>query len=363
MVSQRVQKLRAKLKEQGLDALLVSSPENRRYLSGFTGSAGNLIISESQQLIATDFRYWEQMGRQSPLFTLVKVTGDLESWLLEPLRALGVKRLGFEAATVTFALYQQMKEAVSKLGPEMKVELVPTQGVVESLRAYKEPEELAVMQRAIDLADAAFTHVSERLRPGMTERQVAWELEKHMKEHDADGPSFDIIVGSGPNAALPHHRVSDRQVQTGEPIVIDMGAKLDGYCSDLTRTVCIGKPDAQFRKVYDIVLGAQLTAIATVRAKMSGKEGDALARQVIERAGYGEQFGHGLGHGIGLAVHEDPRVSHLSTATLEDGMVFTIEPGIYIPGWGGVRIEDIVMLENGQARDLTRAPKRELVGV
>ena len=360
MTTSRIEKMRKKLPEHQLEAFLVSAPPNRRYLSGFTGSAGYLLISQQHQLIATDFRYYEQVGRQCPDFTLIKIAGDLESWLLNALRELKAQRIGFEANDVTFAAYNQLKEVVSKLDSPQP-ELVPTYDLVETLRIYKEPEELAALVRAIEVADEAMVEVCQRLRPGMTERQVAWEMEKSMREQGADGTSFDTIVGSGPNGALPHHRTSDRRIEKGEPIVIDMGALVDGYCSDITRTVCLGRNDHRFRTVYDTVLGAQLTAEATVQAKMSGKDGDYLARQVIEKAGYAEQFGHGLGHGVGLAIHESPRLSPLSTSELDDGMVFTIEPGIYLPGWGGVRIEDIVILENGKARNLTKAPKKEVL--
>jgi Xaa-Pro aminopeptidase len=193
----------------------------------------------------------------------------------------------------------------------------------------------------------------------MTEAEVAWRIEMAVRSRGAESISFDTIVGSGPNAALPHHRAGDRVLQQREPVVIDMGARYMGYCSDLTRTVVLGQPDETFKKVYDTVLGAQLTAIETVQAGMTGAEADRLARTVIEEAGYGEMFGHSLGHGVGLEVHENPGVGATSSGRLEDGMVFTIEPGIYLSGWGGVRIEDVVVLENGRARVLSRARKNE----
>jgi Xaa-Pro aminopeptidase len=225
------------------------------------------------------------------------------------------------------------------------------------LRALKEPAEVEALQRAVEIADAAFESVSGTIEPGDTEAEVAWRIELAVREQGAESLSFDTIVGSGPNAALPHHRAAARAIQEGEPIVIDMGARFDGYCSDLTRTVVVGRSDGQFQKVYDTVLGAQLTAIESVTSGMTGREADRLARAVIEEAGFGELFGHSLGHGVGLEVHEAPSVAATSEGKLEDGMVFTIEPGVYIPGWGGVRIEDVVILENGRARVLSKAPK------
>lgn len=359
----RLERLRKNLKEKDLDAIFVSTPENRRYLSGFAGSSGYLLINQKEALLATDFRYYEQVGRQSPNYKLVKITGPLDTWLTGALSDLKAKRVGFESDNVSVSFFNLIKTTLEKMPADSRSEFVPTSGIVEDLRIVKEPSEAILLQKAIDIADQAFTYVAaEKLKPGITEKQVAWELEKKMRELGAEGPSFDTIIASGPNAALPHHHPTDKQIQKGESIVIDMGAKYEGYCSDLSRTVIIGKPDAQFRKIYDIVLGAQLTAIAAVNDTMTGGDCDALARKVIEDAGYGPQFGHGTGHGVGLEIHENPRVSKNSKSKLEDGMFFTVEPGIYIEGWGGVRIEDIVKMENGKAVDLSHAHKKDLIG-
>ena len=359
----RLEWLRKKLKEKEFDAIFVSTPENRRYMSGFAGSSGYLLISQKDALLATDFRYYEQVGRQSPNYKLVKITGPLDTWLTGALSDLKAKRVAFEANNVSVSFFNLIKSTLDKMPADSRPEFVPSSDIVEDLRIVKEPSERVLLQRAIDIADASFTYVAaEKLKPGITEKQVAWELEKHMRELGAEGPSFDTIIASGANAALPHHHPTDKPIQRGESIVIDMGAKYEGYCSDLSRTVTIGKPDAQFRKIYDIVLGAQLTAIAAVNSSMTGGDCDALARKVIEDAGYGPQFGHGTGHGVGLEIHENPRVSKNSKSKLGDGMFFTVEPGIYIEGWGGVRIEDIVMMENGKAIDLSHAHKKELIG-
>ena len=358
----RLDNLRKKLAEKELDAIFITAPENRRYLSGFTGSAGYLLVSQEDALLATDFRYIEQAEIQSPDYRVVKA-GSEWSWFLESLKDLqgqrgrALKMMGFESHHMTVATYKQITEAIRDLPSDDSPTFAATTGIVEVLRTLKDQEELALLQRAIDVADAAMEAVSPAVRPGDTEREIAWLLEKTMRELGADSLSFDTIVASGPNGAMPHHRPSDRAIAPGEPIVIDMGAKVGGYCSDITRTVCVGEPDETFRKIYDTVLGSQLTAIATVRPGMSGGEADELSRVVIAEAGYGENFGHSLGHGVGLAIHEFPRVGPNSKNTLEEGTVFTVEPGIYLSGWGGVRIEDVVLLENDGARVLSTARK------
>ena len=347
----RLQKLRKKLIENELDAILVSQPENRRYLSGFTGSAGYLIISDDSAILATDFRYIEQAESQAPEFTIFRISGGFSEWLPDIVHSLRAKRLGFEANDLTFATYRQLSEA------REGIQLLPTGGIIESLRAVKDEDEIGHIKRAVELSDAAFDYILQTIKAGMTEREVAWELERFMRENGSESLPFEIIVASGPNSALPHAQPSERPISEGEPIVIDMGARVEGYSSDLSRTICLGPRDRSFEKIYDLVLGAQLTAIATIEAGMSGEMADELARTVIEKGGYGKRFGHGLGHGVGLAPHEEPRLGPNSPDILADGMVFTIEPGIYISGWGGVRIEDVVLMENGRARVLSKAKK------
>lgn len=358
-IADRIGKLRSRFEELKIDAILVTDDENRRYLSGFVGTAGYLFITQNGAVLATDSRYTEQAGDQAPDYRVDRITGRLE-WLPALAAEFGVKRLGFEADNVTVHLLERFKAANSESENGAKgFELVPTTGVPLGLRAFKDADELALLQRSIDIADHAFSAVAETIRVGDTEEEIAWRIEVAVREQGAESLSFPTIVGSGPNAALPHHRAGERKVREGEPIVIDMGARYRGYCSDLTRTVVVGEPDEQFKKVYDTVLAAQLTAIESVEAGMTGAEADNLARTVINEAGYGELFGHSLGHGIGLEVHEAPWVASRVEDKLEDGMTFTIEPGIYISGWGGVRIEDIVVLENGRARVLSHAPKSE----
>ena len=352
----RLDKLCARLAEKGLDALLVSAPENRHYISGFTGSAGYLFITRERAVLATDFRYTEQAQTQAPEFQVLR-TGSDWSWLMELLADSGLNKVGFEGQHMTVDTFQHVRQALRQHPASVKPALVATSGLVEALRTVKDAEELALLQRAIDVADRVMEGVCPTIKPGDTEREVAWRLEKAMRELGADSLSFETIVASGPNGAMPHHRPSDRPIGAGEPVVIDMGAKVGGYCSDISRTICLGEADDTFRRIYDIVLGSQLTAINTVTVGMSAGDADGLSRTVIAEAGFGEAFGHSLGHGVGLVIHEHPRVGPNSNGTLEEGMVFTIEPGIYLSGWGGVRIEDVVVLEHGGARVLTRAAK------
>ncbi len=352
----RLQRLRQAMAEKELDAFFISQPENRRYVSGFTGSDGYVLVTPDRAVVAVDFRYTEQAAGQCAGFEVFRIIGELSAWFNDLVKGLAGARLGFEADHMSVAAYQQMQDCLKKLDNAPK--LADTRGLVVGLRSVKESGEVEAIQKAIALSDGAFEHIRGWVRPGMTELGVAWELEKHMREHGSGAMPFDVIAAAGPNASMPHHHPGDRVIQKGELLLMDFGATVDGYVSDLTRTIFVGgKPDAQFRKLYDVVLGAQLTAIATLRPGMTGAEGDKLARTVIGEAGHGEAFGHGLGHGVGLVVHEEPRVGQSSSHVLTEGMVFTVEPGVYLSGWGGIRIEDVVVLEAGGARSLTRASK------
>jgi len=332
---------------------LVSQPDNRYYLSGFSGSAGYLLITADSQLLATDFRYVEQVKQQAPDYRLFEIKGDMSKWLPEFVAGLGLKEMAFEAEDVTFDKYSRLKEILSPLGIELK----PIISMVETIRAVKEPGEIALIERAVAVSDAAIEHIRTAAHPGMTELEVAWEIEKYMREHGSQAVPFEVIVAAGRNAALPHHQPSDYVIRAGEPIVIDIGAKCAGYVSDLTRTLCLGKADEQFRRIYDIVLKAQMAAEEKIVSGMIGHDADAIARTIIDTAGYADKFGHGLGHGLGLVVHEAPRVGSSSKDILANGMVFTVEPGIYLPEWGGVRIEDTVVLEHGKIRVLSASRK------
>jgi Xaa-Pro aminopeptidase len=351
----RLRKLRASIAERELDALLLSQPENLRYLSGFTGSSGWLLISGQNAILATDFRYVEQAKGESPDFEIIQTKQELRDWLPGLVSDLGWHKLGFEANFISYEGYNRLSEAIKT--KQVNLKLVPTTGIVEKLRSIKEPEELGFITKAVELTDAAFEQAKAIIRPGITEKEAAWEIEKFLRQKGSDGIPFEIIVASGPNSALPHTRPTEKIICSGEPVLIDMGARINGYCSDFSRTLFLGRADKTFREIYNIVLKAQATAMEGIESGMDASQADRLARSVVKQAGYGDAFGHGLGHGVGLAVHEFPTLGPSSLDSLADGMVFTIEPGIYLAGKGGVRIEDMVVLENGKARVLTKAKK------
>ena len=375
-IDARLTRLRERMAESNLNGFLVSAPvedifhthaANRRYLSGFTGSMGWLLISADYAFIAVDFRYVEQAERECPQFTVFRIYGGIEKWFADLAREANLNgkrpdgrataRIGFEPADITVAAFQAIKKAVEAMPEPDRPKLLTAPPIVTEMRAIKEPAEVEALQRAVDVGDAAFSAVAVRIEPGWTERHVALEIESEARRLGAEGLSFPTIVAAGPHGAMPHAQPRDHAIADGDAVVIDMGVIVDGYCSDLTRTIAVGKPDAKFHEIYDIVLTAQRTAEELVRTGMLGEEAHMLAHNVIAEAGHGENFGHGLGHGVGLLIHETPRLARLSKDELTNGMVVTIEPGIYISGWGGVRIEDMVVLENGKARIMTRAPK------
>ena len=269
----------------------------------------------------------------------------------------GVKKVGFESQDMTVASYNNLIDAIKGDSALGDVSFVPAPGLAENQRIIKDHEELQMLQLAIDAADKAMDQVTPAITPGMTEKEVAWRLETAMRDFGADTISFDTIVAAGPNGAMAHHQPTDYVIKQSDPIVIDMGAKVGGYCSDLSRSIAVGEPDETFNKIYDTVLGAQLTAINTVKVGMTGEETDNLSREVIAQAGYGDNFGHSLGHGVGLEIHENPGVGPGSPDVLELNTVFTVEPGIYLSDWGGIRIEDIVILREDGAVPLSKAKK------
>jgi Xaa-Pro aminopeptidase len=350
-----LRKLRTSIAEKGLDALLLSQAENLRYLAGFTGSSGWLLISGQKAILATDFRYVEQAKGEAPDFEIIQIKQELRDWLPGLVSDLGWHKLGFEANFVSYDSYHKLSEAIKT--KQVNLELVPITGIVEQLRSIKEPEELGFVIKAAALVDIAFEQAKALIRPGITEKEAAWEIEKNLRQKGSEGMPFEIIVASGPNSALPHARPTEKTICSGEPVLIDMGARINGYCSDFSRTLFLGRADKTFREIYNIVLKAQATAIDGIESGMDASQADRLARSVVEQADYGDAFGHGLGHGVGLAVHEFPMLGPNSSDSLADGMVFTIEPGIYLAGQGGVRIEDMVVLENGKAKVLTKASK------
>ncbi|MEX0784618.1 MAG: Xaa-Pro peptidase family protein [Dehalococcoidia bacterium] len=371
----RLDRVRTRIEEAKLDALLISGPvddvfgrhsQNREWVSGFSGSTGRAVVTLDRAVMAVDFRYVEQAERECVPrgFEVFKIDGREKQWLPKLVEAadLAGKTVGLSGADITFGGAEALKVAARSMRVG-RPRFVVANGIVEGLRKVKDAEELAALQRAIDIGDAACDTAVAALRPGMTEIEVAELIEREVKGGGGEGLSFETIVAAGPWGAMPHASPRNEAIRKGDAVVIDMGALSGGYCSDLTRTVTAGKPDANFQAIYDIVFEAQQAAIEGVEAGMSGVTAHRLASKVIGDAGYGENFGHGLGHGVGLEVHESPYLGESSQDVLEEGMVFTIEPGIYLPGWGGVRIEDVVVLENGKARVLSHAKKMIPAGV
>lgn len=351
MANQRVKRATAALEGLGADALFVASGVNRRYLTGFTGTAGYVLLTGSGSYLLTDFRYMTQAPQQAANFKVVEHAPDFLQTVKQLLEADGVKRLAFEQDHVTYAEYAAWREALKP------AELVPASGLVEALRVIKDEDELTVMQEAADLADAAFQHMLGFLRPGLQETDVALELEFFMRKGGAQSTSFDTIVASGERSALPHGVASGRTLGTGEFVKMDYGAYYNGYCSDLTRTVVLGKASEKHREIYEIVREAQQHALERIKPGMTGREADALTRDIITRYGYGEFFGHGTGHGLGMEIHEAPRLSLRSDTILTPGMTVTVEPGIYLPGFGGVRIEDDIVITDNGIKIITSSPK------
>jgi Xaa-Pro aminopeptidase len=363
MTDARLAALRALLDEHGLDAILVSRSSNKRYYSGFrlsdsdgptSGWSGTLLATRDASVILADSRYIEQASIEAPGWELVQTTGPMRADLPPILLRHGIESLGMEATAVAHADWAALSEAAP--GVELHAiddELVP-------LRIFKSAEEVDAIGRACALADACFTHLVEWIRPGMTEREVAWELEGFFRANGAEGLAFDTIVLAGPRAAMPHGRPSEATVERGNVLLIDFGCIVDGYRSDMTRTLFVADVPDEIRRHHDAVREAQALAIDALAVGVNGQAVDAIARERIAREGV-EPYGHGLGHGIGLDTHEPPSLRQSAAYTLEAGMVFSVEPGIYLPGVTGIRIEDIVVLEPGGPRLLTTSPREAQV--
>ncbi|KEQ25870.1 M24 family metallopeptidase [Paenibacillus tyrfis] len=355
MQQQRIGRLRSLLEQKGLPALLITNATNRKYMTGFTGSAGYVLITADRAVLLTDFRYVTQASEQAAGYEIVEHGPKVVESIHDLLRKWGIAKLGFEQTDLSYGTYSNYAEALGG------IEFVPTGGLVELLRMIKDDGEIAVMQQAADLADRAFVHVLGLLKSGVKELDISLEIEMFVRKHGATSTSFETIVASGERSALPHGKASDKIIGTGEFVTLDFGAYYKSYCSDITRTVIVGTPTDKHRDIYKIVLEAQMEALERIKPGMTGKEADAVARDTIKRYGYGDHFGHGTGHGLGMEVHEAPRLSVQGDVVLAPGMVVTVEPGIYLPGFGGVRIEDdIVITETGNRR-LTQSSKDLIV--
>ena len=352
----RLDRTRQALGRNLLDAFLVTEIHNVRYLTGFSGSAGLLLITLRENFLITDFRYKEQAGKEVHGWDILIEEGNRLKILQSLSRKNGIKRLGFESS-VSYDFFSTM----APLGMTLKA----TKGLIEKLRAIKDAEEIEYIRQAVLRAEAAFLEVKRHIRRGADEMSIALRLEEKLKRKGCRHIPFEIIVASGPRSAMPHAKPSGRRLQEGDLVIIDWGGEAYGYYSDMTRTVLLkgGSDLSQKKNIYRTVLQANEDAISSVTSGVSSKKVDAAARDFIRKAGYGEFFGHGTGHGVGIEVHEAPRISWTKSERIRKHMVFTVEPGIYLPGIGGVRIEDMVLVERGRTETLTHLPKTlELIG-
>lgn len=361
VIEDRLKRVRAAMAQQDLDALMVLVGENRDYLSGFSGedtqfdeSAGALFISASRLVLATDSRYEEQAKQEAPGYEVLCYPKGLAKSLPAVVSDIGARRLGFESVRTSYRQHQTFVKELKKAG--VAVQLVPTLNIVENLRVIKSDDEIDRTRAALRLAEAVFLDVIRSLEPGMSEGRAAWAMERGMREAGAQALAFPTIVAAGPNSALPHAVPGRRRIKAHEPLLFDWGARLNGYCSDTSRTITLGEPDETFIKVAQTVLDAQKKGIEAIRTGVDAREVDAIARKIIDENGFKGKFGHGLGHGTGLAIHEEPRLSPLSDRVLQSGMLVTVEPGIYLPGWGGVRIENQVVVRDDGAQVLNTLP-------
>ena len=351
----RIVRIKDYLEEKGIDAFLIIKPQNIRYLSGFTGSNAQLLITKSKSYLFTDFRYIDQAKQESPGYQIIKQEKKMIDTVKEICLHEEIKQIAFEEDQMVFKMYEAYYEALKP------VYWIPGSQFLAQIRAIKDQEEIIFLKKAVALADQAFEHILSYIKPGIKEKDIALELEFFLRKNGAEAKSFDFIVASGPRGALPHGVASDKKIEVGELVTMDFGCIYEGYCSDITRTVGVGKLEDKQKEIYNIVLEAQRAGIDFIRANVECQDVDSIAREVIVKAGYGEYFGHSLGHGIGLEVHEDPKLNKGNDQLLQPGMVVTVEPGIYIADFGGVRIEDIVLIQENYQEILTKSYKDLLI--
>lgn len=353
MLAARLNKVRKLIENKDLDAVLITDEKNRRYFSGFTGSAGVLLITGNKALLLTDFRYLEQAASQAELFEIVDCGGSANGKLLCLLQELKIKNLGFENQVMTVQEYQELHNKGT--------DFISLDDELNRMRWIKDEKELSCIRQAAAIADQAFSHILRFLKVGLTEQEAALELEYTMKKAGAEDLSFASIVAAGDHSSLPHARPGKRKIAYGDFVKMDFGALYQGYCSDMTRTVVMGQASDKQKEIYNIVLTAQKAALAVLKPGMMTDKVDLTARSIIAEKGYGDYFGHGLGHSLGLFIHEEPRLSPSCQVLIQPGMLFTVEPGIYLPGFGGVRIEDLVLVTDSGIDNLTASPKELIV--
>lgn len=352
----RIEKIQALLEREGLDAILLRDPYNRRYATGFASSDGLVAVARQEAFFVTDSRYIEAARERVKGMTVGQSSPSMRErdWLERIVSDCCISTLGFEEESLTWAQYEKLED-------ETIAQLVPAQGLMKELRASKDPDELRAMKAAQAIAERALDTVLGIIKPGMTEREVAAEITYHLLKYGGEGNSFDLIVVTGKKSSMPHGVPGDTVIQAGDFLTMDFGCIKDGYCSDMTRTVAIGSASDEMRKIYDIVLAAQLAGIAAARPGATGKEIDAAGRGIIAEAGYGAYFGHSFGHSLGLEVHEGPNASPSDNRRMPRGAVISAEPGIYLPGKFGVRIEDVLYLDGDGCEDITNAPKNLII--
>lgn len=346
----KIEELRKGMREEGIDGLLITNPYNRRYITGFSGTAGVVFITMDEAMLLTDFRYTVQAEEQATGFQIIEHKQPIFKEIAVIAANKNLKVIGFETNDVTYSVFETLQK-------EINSDLKPVSGLVEKQRLIKTEDEIKIIKAAAEIADAAFDHILSFIKPGIKEIDVSNELEFFMRKQGATSSSFDIIVASGYRSALPHGVASEKVIESGELVTLDFGALYQGYCSDITRTVAMGEISDQLTEIYDTVLAAQIKGMNGIKAGVTSKEADAFTRDHIKACGYGEYFGHSTGHGLGLEVHEGPALSFRSEDVLKEGMIVTVEPGIYVEGVGGCRIEDDTVITTEGNSSLTTAPK------
>jgi Xaa-Pro aminopeptidase len=348
-LNKRLQNLKELMRKKNIEAFVIYKPVNVTYITGFTGDDSVALVTHDKAIFITDGRYTEQAQKEVKDFEVIEHKTGIKEVLKEYIKTLGIKKLAFEES-ISYGQYRELKEF-------LEIELIPQANLVETLRMVKDEEEIENIKKAQNITDKAFEYLLNFIKVGMTEKEVALELEYFMKKQGAEDLSFDTIVASGKRSSLPHGKASEKVIEKGDFVTIDFGCKVNGYCSDMTRTIVMGKANEKQKEIYNIVLEAQQKAIANLKAGLTSKEADLLARSVIEEKGYGKYFSHSLGHGVGLEVHEAPSLSFKKEEILKEGAIVTVEPGIYIPYFGGVRIEDMVLLKEDGVINLTKSSK------
>ncbi|MHC5215883.1 M24 family metallopeptidase [Enterococcus sp. LJL128] len=350
----RVNKLRQEMKKNNISAFLVTSEYNLRYLTNFTGTTGLAVITLDKAFFITDFRYTEQAGQQAQGFEIIKNTGPIFDEVMKLAEAEKLENIAFEEMFVSFAEYSVLEEI-------LPCDMIPVAGMIEALREIKDAEEIAIIEKACAIADSAFEHILKVIKPGMSEIEIANQLDFYMRSLGASGVSFETIVASGLRSAMPHGVASEKLIEKGDFVTIDFGCYYQGYVSDMTRTFSVGEPAPKLKEIYQVVLEAQLKVLEAAKPGLTGIQLDAVARDHIASYGYGDAFGHSTGHGIGLEIHEGPNVSFKAEKQFVPGNVITDEPGIYLPGIGGVRIEDDLLITEEGNRVLTHSPKELII--